>query len=47
MLDFQDTSQGCAILEVVETLEEVGAKTFDNDLEEKERYKIKGDRIFG
>lgn len=47
MLDFQDTSEGRAILEVVETLEEVGAKTFDYDLDEKERYKPKGDRIFG
>lgn len=47
MLDFQDTSQGRAILEEVETLSEVGADAFDLDLEEKQRYKMKGDRMFG
>lgn len=47
MLDFQDTSQGRAILEEVETLSGVGAEAFDLDLEEKQRYKMKGDRMFG
>lgn len=47
MLDFQDTSQGRAILEEVETLMKVGAEVFDLDLEEKQRYKIKGDRLLG
>lgn len=47
LLDFQDTSQGLSILNDLETLSRIGAETFDLDLEEKQCYKMRGDRMFG
>lgn len=47
LLDFQDTPQGRAILEEVETLMKVGAEVFDLDLEEKQHYKVEGGRLIG
>lgn len=47
MLDIQETSQGRKILEEVETLNEIGAGVFEVDLEEKQRYSMRGDRIYG